>query len=74
MNRFQRPSAGWKGSAENALDDIRHTYERSVWGRKTTGDVNMFPQDQGQEPEPPEPDEPEIGGNEIEQDDGMDVD
>lgn len=78
MNRHQRATAGIKGSIENAADDIRHEYERAVYGRKTTGDINMFPAENGQEQAEPEQDnsagieKPEIG---IDQDeDGMDID
>lgn len=45
MNRFQRASAGIKGSIENTLDDLRHTWEKVVYGEKITGEVNMFPKE-----------------------------
>jgi hypothetical protein len=48
MNKFQRAGAGIYGAIENALDDLRHTWEKSWFGNEITGDVNMF-QPQGQE-------------------------
>lgn len=67
MNKWQRASAGIYGAIENALDDLRHNWERLWFDRKITGEVNMFPsvsQEQstgevfdkyyGQSPEPPE--------------------
>lgn len=42
MNKFQRAQAGIYGSIENALDDIRNTFERVVYDRKVTGEVSMF--------------------------------
>lgn len=43
MNKFQRAGAGIYGAIENTLDDLRHTWERVMYGREVTGDVNMFP-------------------------------
>lgn len=43
MNKFQRASAGIYGAIENTLDDLRHTWERVMYGREITDDVNMFP-------------------------------
>jgi len=48
MNKFQRPAAGIYGAIENALDDLRHTWEKAWFGNEITGDVNMF-QAQGQD-------------------------
>lgn len=43
MNKFQRAGAGIYGAIENALDDLRHNWERLWFDRKVTGEVNMFP-------------------------------
>lgn len=43
MNKFQRAGSGFAGALEHVLDDLRHTWERFVYGRKVTGDVDMFP-------------------------------
>lgn len=51
MNKFQRAGAGIYGAIENTLDDLRHTWERVMYGREITGDVNMFPHIHN-EPEP----------------------
>ena len=48
MNKFQRAGAGIYGAIENALDDLRHTWENLWFGKGITGEVNMF-QPQGQE-------------------------
>lgn len=45
MNRAQRAAAGIHGELENGLDDVRHTYEKVMWGERQTGDVNMFTPD-----------------------------
>ncbi|SMF97922.1 hypothetical protein SAMN02949497_0332 [Methylomagnum ishizawai] len=42
MNKFQRAGQGVYGAIENALDDLRHTWERFAYGRKVTGEVDMF--------------------------------
>lgn len=43
---------GWRDSVENALDDLRHTWERLWFGRKVTGDIEqMFPDPALREPE-----------------------
>jgi len=42
MNKFQRAGQGVYGAIENALDDLRHTWERFAYGRKITGEVDMF--------------------------------
>ncbi len=65
MNKFQRAIADLKGGIEGGVDDIRHEYERAVWGRKTTGEVNIFPTDS------PEAQPPELAGKDIDND--MDI-
>jgi hypothetical protein len=50
MNKWQRSGAGIYGAIENALDDLRHTWERFAYGRKITGEVDMFPSPERQEP------------------------
>jgi len=52
MNRFERASAGIKGSIENTLDDLRHNWEKFVYGEKITGEVNMFPTENNPPPAP----------------------
>lgn len=42
MNKFQRAGQGVYGAIENALDDVRHAWERFAYGRKVTGEVDMF--------------------------------
>lgn len=42
MNRNERIKAGLAGSIENAVDDVRHTYERVMWGDAKTNDVHIF--------------------------------
>lgn len=52
MNKWQRAGAGIYGAIENALDDLRHNWEKLWFDRKVTGEVNMFPhinQQQSQE-------------------------
>ena len=65
MNKFQRATAGLKGGIKEGVDDIRHEYERAVWGRKTTGEVNIFLTDS------PEAPPPELAGEDI--DNNMDI-
>jgi hypothetical protein len=43
MNKWQRAGAGVYGAIENALDDLRHNWERLWFDRKITGEVNVFP-------------------------------
>jgi hypothetical protein len=43
MNKFQRAGAGIYGAIENALDDLRHNWEKLWFDRKVTGEVNVFP-------------------------------
>jgi hypothetical protein len=49
MNRAQRAAAGIHGEIENGLDDVRHTYEKAMWGERQTVDVNMFTPDMMEE-------------------------
>jgi hypothetical protein len=42
MNKWQRAGAGIYGAIENALDDLRHNWEKLWFDRKVTGEVNMF--------------------------------
>jgi hypothetical protein len=35
--------SGTYGAIENALDDVRHTWEQSVYGREVTGEVSIAP-------------------------------
>jgi len=32
---------GFAEGLASAVDDIRHTYEQSVWGQQTTGDIQL---------------------------------
>lgn len=41
MHKYQRHGS-IAGAIENALDDLRHTWERLWFDRKVTGEVDMF--------------------------------
>lgn len=81
MNKFQRAGAGIYGAIENALDDLRHTWERLWFDRKVTGEVNMFPH-LSQQPDTAEVfekyfgkgQEPPEHGRGMEQEQGQDID